>query len=46
MKSLADRFQALIDDMKRRDEELQKEIFSHVAECQRIIEELEAIDKQ
>ena len=43
---LADRLQQLIDEMKRHDEELNREIQQHVKACNRLIDELDAIDRE
>jgi hypothetical protein len=43
---LADRLQQLIDEMKRHDEELNREIQQHITACHQLINELNAIDKE
>lgn len=43
---LADRLQQLIDEMKRHDEELNREIQQHITTCNRLINELDAIENE
>lgn len=43
---LADRLQSIIDEMKRQDEELNKEIQHHVDKCHQLINAIDALNDE